>query len=66
MRKILVKMLNEDGTVHNQDIYPPEDLGIMGQEWDENDVDCALEILKECMPSAFTICGKYDFEIIEE
>ena len=66
MRKILLKMLNEDGTVHNQDIYSPEDLGIKGDAWNENDVDCALDILKESMPSAFTISGKYEFEIIEE
>lgn len=66
MRKILVKMLNGDGTVHHRDIYSPEDLGIMGDTWDGNDVDCALDMLKECMPSAFTISGKYDFEIIEE
>lgn len=66
MRKILVKMLNEDGTVHHQDIYSPEDLGITGDAWDGDDVDCTLDILKECMPSAFTISGNYDFEIIEE
>ena len=66
MRKIIVRMLEEDGTVYNENTYTPEDLGIMGDDWDETYVDEALNILKENMPSAFTASGKYDFEIIEE
>ncbi len=70
MRKIVVRILNKDGSVYREGTYPAEDLGIMGDDWDERDVDSALELLQESMPAAFTLedgsIGKYGFEIIKE
>ena len=68
MRKITVKIINKDGTVYREGTYPAEDLGIMGDDWDERDVDSALELLQESMPGYFTLAdgsiGECSFEII--
>ena len=70
MRRVVVKVLNRDGSVYRENTYPAEDLGIMGDDWDEKDVDSALELLQESMPAAFALedgsIGKYGFEIISE
>ena len=67
---IKVKILNKDGSVYKEDLYPAGDLGIMGDDWDEGDADCALDLLRESMPGAFALedgsIAKYAFEIVEK
>lgn len=70
MRKIIVKVLNKDGSVYRETRHTAEELGIEGNDWDEGDADVAIDLLRESMPAAFALedgsIGNYDFEIIDE
>ena len=70
MRTIVVKVLDKDGSVKREDKYSAEDLGIIGDDWNDRDVDSALDLLQESMPGYFALpdgrMGKYYFEIVED
>ena len=70
MKKIEVKVLNRDGSVARRFTQKPEDLGIEGGGWDENDVDIALDCAREKMPAAFALndgsIGEYGFEVYDD
>lgn len=69
MRKIKVKVLDENKQVEREFITTPEDL-FLEEGWTENDVDMALDGIREKMPFVFArndgSIGDYDFGIIEE
>lgn len=67
MRKILVMVADLDGNPVEKE-FRPEDLDIEGDDWDEADVESALDMLAECMPSAFIHedgVPIIEFEIVE-
>ena len=68
MRKIKVKVLDENKLVEREFITTPEDL-FLEEGWTEDDVDMALDGLREKAPYVFALkdgrVGVYDFEIVD-
>lgn len=69
LREIIIKILRPDGTVERTIHTTAKDLLIEGEDWTEEDVDMALDLLREKIPVAFALengeIGNYDFEIVD-
>ena len=70
MRKIKVKVLGKNGEVAREFVTAAEGICIDGDNWTADDVDSALDLLREKTPVVFSLedgtIGDYDFEIIDD
>ena len=70
MHKVIIKVLNHDRSVYKEISCTADELCIEGAEWTEDDIDMAIDLLREKCPAAFALpdgtVGEYDFEIVCE